>query len=359
MENNQRIDLINKATKAVRDIQVTEVTSIVRVEGYTFEEAVPTLRNVIALFSRVHIAQLPSLSDDDLNRILTHARQILEQIQAILSFNPKEHENTNTKYHERIAVFEKMYRKAYAQVAQLLGFIASGMAMESRHEDEIRLYFDRLREEFNSNIDKRLKSVDATFISARASADAIESSRKHADSLIHTIQGIAAESGVVKQSQFFLIEAEGCKGSAETWFRLTILMSVLLIAVAAFLLFGPEYYSVLKPDDLYSTIQLAVTKALIYATLTTLVLFSSRNYNSCKHNATINKHRHNALCTYQALVGAADDPSTRNIILNHAAACIFSDQPSGYSKHDITDSKMPSMFTMSPPVLKATAESST
>ena len=58
---------------------------------------------------------------------------------------------------------------------------------------------------------------------------------------------------------------------------------------------------------------------------------ASRNYTTHKHNAVVNRHRQNALLTYRALVEASATKGTEDIVLAHAASCIFSPQETGFS----------------------------
>jgi len=53
--------------------------------------------------------------------------------------------------------------------------------------------------------------------------------------------------------------------------------------------------------------------------------------NRHNHNFVVNKHRQNALSTFQAFSEATiNDPDTKNAILLQATQCIFSPQPSGF-----------------------------
>lgn len=58
---------------------------------------------------------------------------------------------------------------------------------------------------------------------------------------------------------------------------------------------------------------------------------AARNYATHKHNAVVNRHRQNALLTYRALVAAAGEKGTEDVVLAHAASCIFSPQDTGFS----------------------------
>ena len=63
------------------------------------------------------------------------------------------------------------------------------------------------------------------------------------------------------------------------------------------------------------------------------MILCARNFLSHTHNAIVNKHRQNALLTFKSLAGAAGNNSNQDIILTQAAACIFSPQDTGYTKH--------------------------
>lgn len=77
--------------------------------------------------------------------------------------------------------------------------------------------------------------------------------------------------------------------------------------------------------------QLISSKVLIFAVLGYLLLMAARNYATHKHNVVVNRHRQNALLTYRSLVEASDGSGTEDIVLAHAASCIFSPQETGFS----------------------------
>jgi hypothetical protein len=63
-----------------------------------------------------------------------------------------------------------------------------------------------------------------------------------------------------------------------------------------------------------------------------MLIMAARNYATHKHNAVVNRHRQNALLTYRALVEAAAEGNTQDIVLAHAASCIFSPQDTGFAQ---------------------------
>lgn len=87
----------------------------------------------------------------------------------------------------------------------------------------------------------------------------------------------------------------------------------------------------IKPASTAEMFQLITSKVLIFTVLGYLLIMAARNYATYKHNAVVNRHRQNALLTYRALVAAAENGGTQDIVLAHAAACIFSPQETGFT----------------------------
>jgi hypothetical protein len=78
------------------------------------------------------------------------------------------------------------------------------------------------------------------------------------------------------------------------------------------------------------SIQLAISKLIVLSVLYFAIIWGSRNYSAHRHNVVINKHRQNALSTFQAFVNAAEDKATKNAVLLRSTETIFSPNASGY-----------------------------
>jgi hypothetical protein len=149
--------------------------------------------------------------------------------------------------------------------------------------------------------------------------------------ILDDIRAVAAEQGVSQQSIYFKSESDKLEEAAENWKLATVVLAVVMViyvGAAAFL----HKWSVLAPTNTYESIQLTASKVLIFAVIAFMLALAARNYLASKHNAIINRHRYNALLTFKALVDAATTPENRDIVLNHAAACIYAPQETGYSK---------------------------
>jgi hypothetical protein len=142
---------------------------------------------------------------------------------------------------------------------------------------------------------------------------------------------MAAEVGVTVQAQYFKDEADKHEAAANTW-EGRVLKAAIVVAAFAVLTLFLHKISWIAPTNSIESAQLISSKLLIFAVLSYMLLLGARNYLSHKHNAVVNRHRQNALLTYKALADAAQAKGAEDIVLAHAASCIFAPQETGYSK---------------------------
>ena len=148
--------------------------------------------------------------------------------------------------------------------------------------------------------------------------------------VLSEIRSVAAEEGVTQQSAHFRAEADKHESEAEVWRKRTTKLAIGLgiYAAVSVLLHKIPY---LVPSSTYETVQLAISKVLIFSVIAYMLFLSARNFLSHKHNAIVNRHRQNALMTHRALIEAAGDHGIREAIMVQAAGCIFAPQTTGYA----------------------------
>jgi hypothetical protein len=126
-------------------------------------------------------------------------------------------------------------------------------------------------------------------------------------------------------------EAQAQETLADKWLIYTYRFAAALggFAILSLFLHKIEW---IKPASNGEMFQLITSKVLIFTVLGYMLIMAARNYTTHKHNAVVNRHRQNALLTYRALVTAAEETGTQDIVLAHAASCIFSPQDTGFSQ---------------------------
>ena len=83
-----------------------------------------------------------------------------------------------------------------------------------------------------------------------------------------------------------------------------------------------------------TAIQLVAARLLVFGILSYSVVWAGRMYRSQAHNQVVNKHRSDALRTFETFAEATSDAATKNVILVQATQCIFSHRPSGFGQQD-------------------------
>ena len=136
---------------------------------------------------------------------------------------------------------------------------------------------------------------------------------------------------IQRQAQFFRDEADEHKGQSICWLIATVSILALLGSAG--------YWTIQNPIDFGDNISLIAQaifgRAIIFGALGSAIFMCARNYRSHRHNAVVNKHRENALKTYQAFLKEAKEsgnPATKAIVLDYAAKCIYAPQETGYDK---------------------------
>ena len=317
--------VINDTTLLLEKMQQFDVSSLGR-EGdlgrqMSFTEIVKSAEVIIVLYQRISLTSLKDFSDNQLNVIRGQAQTDLNNFQQILSFDATA-ANASVTRSQLISNIKARRDQLFEQVWQ---FIAYGVAQKTDAgalEAQARSTIQSIKEQS----DKLTGQLNAAKVDA--------------DKALEAIRAVAAEQGVSQQASYFREEAEKHEPLAATWLTRTYWAAVGVGIFAVLSLFLYKW-DVIKPADTSEMMQLISSKILIFAVLGYLLLLASRNYTTYKHNAVVNRHRQNALLTYRALVKAAGGDGTEDIVLAHAASCIFSPQETGFSpgKNEASGSK--------------------
>ena len=165
--------------------------------------------------------------------------------------------------------------------------------------------------------------------------ETIEDHRQASASLLEEVRKVSAEQGVSQQASYFAQESEKHDELALRWRKYTIWTAAGLGLYALATTFAHKWVW-LAPTNNLETVQLAISKVLIFGVIAYMLILCARNFLSHTHNAIINKQRQNALMTFTALVDAARDEDSKDVVLSHAAACIFAPQDTGYAKQTVS-----------------------
>lgn len=307
---------LDAARTSLKRIQEFDSQSLPRVErlgeDFNFTSAVPPAEKLIGLFKQFPEQFLDDLPNDQLNVLRSNADSTFSMFDQILKFDAKAADAYGSRQ-SLISSVENHYVTVFNAISPLIAYAGTRSRDFSTIEAQGRA------------------AIQAAKDQADQSLSDLKIQHEEGKRMLDDIRRIAAEQGVSQQSSYFKAESETHDVAANKWQWLTIYLAIGLTVYVALSIFLHKW-SVLSPANTYEAIQLTASKLLIFAVIAFLLVLSARNFIASKHNAIVNRHRYNALLTFKALVDAATTPENRDIVLNHAAACIYSPQETGYSK---------------------------
>lgn len=306
-------DARQEALTALERIQSFDPETLIRDDEFgstkNFAKAVAPARRLIELFGRITTRALEDLPDGQLNRIKDQANSTYQLFDQVMKFD------TNKNTQERDALVQQIdgtYESTFNTLHPLISYSLYRSADFPRLESDARAALQSVSDH-TAAVVSEMESVKA---------DAVR--------VLDEVKKVAAETGVSQEASHFKTAADSHDAAARGWGIGTLAMAALTVAFAigSMLL---HKWPFLKPEGPYEVTQIVVSKILIFAVLSYVLILAARNFLSHKHNAIINRHRQRALQTYRTLVDAAKETANRDIVLTHAASCIFAPQPTGYS----------------------------
>lgn len=307
----------DETIESVERIQKFQSSSLPRVAelGTTlnFTDAVEPAERLIRLYQRISLEALKDFPEVQLTQIKNVADSNYRLFSQILEFNFQTQSNPQDTKETYISQLANAYQGTFEKLQDVISYSVCRTTDFRTIEHEARGVFQSVK-------DKTDKITEQ-----------LENSKEEAQKILEEVRNVAAEQGVSQQAIYFKNESESHKESSKYWETKTKWMTIILVSVSiTFLLL--DKWEFLSPKNSFEAIQFAVSKVFIFATLTYLLYLCGKNFLSHKHNEIVNRHRQNALMTYQAMVGAASTTEGKEIVLAQAAYCMFSPQETGYIK---------------------------
>lgn len=149
--------------------------------------------------------------------------------------------------------------------------------------------------------------------------------------IVENTKNASLKVAVSNFSSIFLSESGIHKEEAKYWLgnviKVLIVIGIVGIISLSYIIFGNEL-------DNSKAIQIGISKAILLTCLFYLLNICNKNYKSHKHNEIINKHRYNALNTFETFVKSSNDEQTKNAVLLEATRTIFCSPQTGYLNNE-------------------------
>jgi hypothetical protein len=282
----------------------------------SFESGLPIFSRTLHLFRDLSQSNLDDVSFETLQNLTNLARQVFDQLQSVQNFSTTQ-ANPAQARDSLINQIRDQWNRYYEALTPVISYTAR------RATD-----FDRLEREARGAVTE-LQQIGTD---ARKERDKMMAEMNAA---LEQVRRVAAEAGVAQHAIHFSKEAESNLRQSKLWLVVAVVFG-LVTAVYAFYGLEIQLREVAANVQTTRLIQLALSRIVIISILSYGLVFSARNFAASRHNFVINRHRQNALSTFETFAKAAGDAQTKDAVLMQATQSIFALQTSGYlrAEHD-------------------------
>lgn len=247
-----------------------------------------------------------------LKRLADEAKKSFDQFKSILDFSlEKNPQNPAQARDSLIDAVRDHYDSLYTTMAPYLAYLI------------------RLGTDFEALEAQARESVSELIANKDSQLKVMESLKRESEDILTAMRRASADAGVSEHETHFDTEAKNQSDSARRWMIATICVASAgaLLSLGTIALYAAGAFSVSKEY----IVQISIAKIVFFSLLYFVLVWCSRNYRAHQHNAIVNRHRKNALKTFQAFVKAAgSDNETKNAVLLRATEAIFVPGSSGY-----------------------------
>jgi hypothetical protein len=311
----------------VKALQDFDVGTLVRESDlgakFNFAGAVSPATKLITLFRNIPLKILDDLPAGNLTQIKQVGEGVMSLFKRILDFTIENVQNPSQVRTQILNELPGFYDgTAFPTLFHYISYGAARTADLGRLETEGR------------------GAIAAIASQTAALQQELKTGAAEAKKMLDDIRAVAAEQGVSQEAIYFKNEADRHDSEAKTWRTGTISLAISL-GLYAFASMFSNHIPGLQPKDAVESSQIIAGKVLVFVVLAYMLLLSARNFLSHVHNGIVNRHRQNALLTFNALANAGGTQPTKDIVLGYAASCIYSPQETGYAKGVPNETTLP------------------
>lgn len=312
MHSNQEYSkLIEECLKGAKSIQGYELESLIRSKELgtqgSFKRAEPIIKNLRFIAGMITKESLLKLPFNQIEALYNQLRPVVNILNQIVDYDP----NRGNSLDNRNSLMERLE-------VQFGIFYNAAMPI---------ILLKPIIEPTPSSIIAKLRDENARELAEIKGR--LEQATTEAEMAAGAIQTASREAGIDKHATIFSQESIHHEGESVKWLGWTVAILIFTLIVSYILLIQSTGLG----DDPKGgkIVQFVLTRVTILSILFFGVAFCTKNFRAHRHNATLNKHRQNALSTFQTFVNAPGiDSATKNAVLLEATHSIFSNQQTGY-----------------------------
>ena len=288
--------------------------------GLSFESVHPDLSAIydiiyeILTLSREELINLPN---EHVGKVRSYLPQLYEIAQKIEDFdisgeNPTE---THADLLKEVSDFCNAAKNSLSQTITYLKFTQIGQL-----QGQINVTIDDAMKGFNAEVERAKRNNE--------DAEAKEAERQEKfEQIERDVEDLIRKKSISSYEKIFADQAEEHRKNARNWLIVTSLLAVGFSLIFWWLIKD------LAPagSQLPAILQNLVAKGFFLSLIYLLLNRSIKNYTAEKHLQTVNRHRQNALATFEEFEKAAGkNQETRDAVLLACTDAIFDANQSGY-----------------------------
>jgi hypothetical protein len=316
--SDQMLQATTILRNTLRDVLQYSTVDLVREDALgqlNLAESQKTFDNIFKLFREVNDSDLTGLPLITVNTIQQHAATAAGFFGRVSGFTLTD-QNPNQTRNTLVAEADGLWHQVFEAVSPKVAFLRKADSDTTRLAKELQ------------------ESILVQQAAMRAASDEKDAILEDMKKTLGTIKDNAAEAGVTKHSGYFKDEADSHVLSASRWLKTALVFGLAMLAYSGLFLWLDHPAS--ADANFYSSIHFIVPRLTILLVLGFALGWSSRNYSAAKHNEVVNRHRQNALNSFETFVKSTHDAETKNAVLRQATQSIFAPQDTAFSKNDVS-----------------------
>lgn len=316
MASQQNVDKLLKLIDETIEVPISSLINSSEWGKFNFEDIEDDLKKLFEMLNHLKILPLNLLPDAEITKITTGLDAPKKTIDAIKKFDIEQQNAKGTR--------DSYVNSIKSQIDAF--YIATHLWIP---------YLAYQKGDVQKNIESLNDSVKKASNVLEQTKEDVKTKKSEIDSVVQAAKEASASVGVSHFSSNFKSEADTLEETAGKWLKTTI-----GLAISTFIVTLLSYWILDIPKDSSTAqiVQVLSTKLIIITVFFTATLWAGKMYRATMHQVTVNKHRANALLTFQAFVKASNDNHTRDAILMETTKSIFAISPSGYIENESSGS---------------------
>lgn len=315
-ENNPR-EALKALDKDIDELEKITLETLIQSErlGQTFDfkEGESGFRSLITFFKNLKhykLEDLPKKSRDLIHNRLGDTMQFFKRVKA---FNPTV-DNAEHQQKQLIAEGDSLYDSIVKQLSPYLSIVDKTDTYYKDKENEASSYVSSIKNTAEE-AEKLLKEKVAA-----------------SEKMLKTQRDAMKFSATEEHIDYFDKEAQAHKKRSKFWAGVSLGLGIVTVLTGIYFL--NQALTRVVYYDMARAIQIGAAKFLIFAVLYFGLVWASKNYRAQVHNYIINRHRYNALKTFERFVASTKEPKIQDAILYLATQSVFTPQFTGFIGKD-------------------------